>query len=75
MDAIIDAQLRPRSGADMAEYLALLETRRLLASEALGFEFSRLDALIGDVAEQLRDDEAVANQVRSLLRHLGRGYV
>ncbi|KAG7007475.1 hypothetical protein G7Y79_00009g025840 [Physcia stellaris] len=64
VDALIDAQLRPRSGVDGAGYLALLETRRVLASEALGFEFSRLDALIGDVAEQLRDDEVVVNQIR-----------
>ena len=79
MDAIIDAQLRSLQhrgfGVDMAEYLALLETRQIIASEALGFEFSRLDALIGEVAEQLCGDEVVANKVRSLPRHLGRGYV
>lgn len=71
MDVIIDEQLRgPQnipghtSWVDMAKYQALLETRRVLASEALGFDFQTLDALINYVAEQLCEEAVVTNKVR-----------
>ena len=74
VDGIIDLQLQALQNrlddtvwVDMAEYQALLETRRILAGDALGFEFQTLDALIKEVARRLHEEAEAVNEVRPLL--------
>lgn len=56
----LDTALR----VDIAQYTTLLDTRQILATNAIGFRFEILDAVIRRVAEMLCEEAVGVNKVR-----------